>query len=61
MNKLLIVDDNPDVLKQLKWGLSRGPYELHFARDAEEALATFRKIKLRRPPLICHGCPRQNA
>jgi len=45
MNKLLIVDDNQDVRKQLKWGLARGPYELHFAQDAEEALATFRKIK----------------
>ena len=43
MNKLLIVDDNEEVRRQLKWGLSRGNYELLLARNGEEALKMFRK------------------
>ncbi|GFK93898.1 Transcriptional regulatory protein ZraR [Fundidesulfovibrio magnetotacticus] len=39
--KLLIVDDNEDIRQQLKWGLSSEPYELSFAKNAEEALAAF--------------------
>ena len=43
MPKLLIVDDNEDILKQLKWGLSREGYDLLFAKDADQALTMFRK------------------
>lgn len=47
MNKLLIVDDNEEVRRQLKWGLSRSGYELLFACDGEEALKLFRKASPR--------------
>jgi len=40
MDKLLIIDDNDDIRKQLKWGLSKD-YELVLAGDAPEALAAF--------------------
>ncbi|EPR30583.1 two component, sigma54 specific, transcriptional regulator, Fis family [Alkalidesulfovibrio alkalitolerans DSM 16529] len=45
MEHLLIVDDNEDVLTQLKWGLASEAYTLHFAKDIDEALATFRKVQ----------------
>ncbi|MFV0422313.1 PEP-CTERM-box response regulator transcription factor [Oleidesulfovibrio sp.] len=45
MGKLLIVDDNEDVRRQLRWGLSREPYELLLAADGEEALKIFREQK----------------
>lgn len=38
---LLIVDDNEDIRKQLKWALSQAGYTLHFARDAAEALQLY--------------------
>ena len=44
MQRLLIVDDNNEVRKQLKWGLSRSGYELSFARDGVEALKLFDKF-----------------
>jgi len=37
--KLLIVDDNEDIRKQLKWGLSGEPYDILFAQNVEEATA----------------------
>jgi len=40
MDKLLIIDDNDDIRKQLKWGLSKD-YELVLAGDVPEALAAF--------------------
>ena len=40
---LLIVDDNSDVRQHLKWGLSKTPYDIHFAKDAQEAPELFRK------------------
>jgi two-component system, NtrC family, response regulator len=46
MNKLLIVDDNEDIRKQLKWGLSKD-YELVLAQDAIQALDLFRVHKPR--------------
>lgn len=42
MEKLLIVDDNEDIRKQLKWGLGKD-YELLMAGDAREALGSFKK------------------
>lgn len=43
MQKLLIIDDNNEVRKQLKWGLSRAGYDLVFARDGNEGLELFEK------------------
>ena len=43
MNTLLIVDDNEEVRRQLKWGFSKSGYELIFARNGEEAIKLFRK------------------
>lgn len=42
MEKLLIVDDNEDIRKQLKWGLGK-EYELILASDGREALSLFKK------------------
>ena len=44
MDKLLIVDDNDDIRKQLKWGLGRD-YQIFLAADVVEALTLFRKQK----------------
>ena len=44
MEHLLIVDDNEDVLTQLKWGLTSESYTLHLAANVDEALAIFRKL-----------------
>ncbi len=41
MNKLLIVDDNPEIRKQLKWGLGR-EYSLLLAASGDEALELFK-------------------
>ncbi len=40
MEKLLIIDDNEDIRRQLKWGFAK-EYETLMAKDAEEALALF--------------------
>ena len=42
MEKLLIVDDNAEILKQLKWGLSKN-YHVLLAEDVETALKLFGK------------------
>ncbi|NCC04272.1 MAG: PEP-CTERM-box response regulator transcription factor [Proteobacteria bacterium] len=44
MEHLFIVDDNEDVLTQLKWGLTSESYTLHLAANVDEALAIFRKL-----------------
>jgi len=41
---LLIVDDNEDVLTQLKWGLASDAYTLHMATRIDQALEIFRKV-----------------
>ena len=41
---LLIVDDNSDVRQHLKWGLAKAPYDIHFAKDAPEALEMFQRF-----------------
>jgi len=38
---LLIVDDNEDILQQLKWGFSYEPYTLLFAHTMNEALSIY--------------------
>ena len=45
MENLLIVDDNQDVLTQLKWGLASEAYTLHLASRVDEALELFRKTR----------------
>ncbi|MDY0212472.1 MAG: PEP-CTERM-box response regulator transcription factor [Desulfuromonadaceae bacterium] len=42
MQKLLIVDDSPEICKQLKWGLSKH-YEVLLAQNVAEALKLFAK------------------
>ena len=44
MENLLIVDDNEDVLTQLKWGLASEPFTLHLATRVDQALDIFRKV-----------------
>jgi len=41
LNKLLIVDDSPEILKQLKWGLGK-TYEVLLAENVEEAIKIFK-------------------
>lgn len=43
MPGLLIVEDNEDVRKQLRWGLGKEPYDLHLAGSVDEALALQRE------------------
>jgi two-component system NtrC family response regulator len=49
MQKLLIVDDNDEIRRQLKWGLAKSNYDLVFARDGKEALDLFKKHS---PPVV---------
>jgi len=44
MEKLLIVDDDPGIRQQLKWGLS-DEYTVLLAGDAKEGLASFKKYR----------------
>jgi two-component system NtrC family response regulator len=44
-NTILVVDDNPDIRKQLKWGLRKEGYDVQHAGDVEEALLLFKKYK----------------
>lgn len=41
MQKLLIIDDNDEVRRQLKWGLSKGGYDITYAKDGVEGLEKF--------------------
>lgn len=42
MEKLLIVDDNEDIRKQLKWGLGK-EYDIILAGDGKEGIVSFKK------------------
>ena len=42
MERVLIVDDNEEVRKQLKWGLGK-EYNILLAKDGKEALSLFKK------------------
>jgi two-component system NtrC family response regulator len=48
MNKLLIIDDNAEIRKQLKWSLGND-YSILLAEDVAEALSLFKK---HRPPVV---------
>ena len=43
--KLLIVDDDPGMRSQLKWGLD--DFEVHTAEDRQNALEQFSKLMIR--------------
>ncbi|MGE4580683.1 MAG: PEP-CTERM-box response regulator transcription factor [Desulfuromonadales bacterium] len=42
MEKLLVIDDNSEILKQLRWGLGKD-YKVLFAADGQEAMDLFAK------------------
>jgi two-component system, NtrC family, response regulator len=44
MEKVLIVDDNEEIRKQLKWGLGK-EYNILLAKDGKEALSLFNKYQ----------------
>ena len=44
MKKILSIEDNPDICKQLKWGLGK-EYKLLFAHDVDGALSLVKKQK----------------
>ncbi len=48
MNKLLIIDDNAEIRKQLKWSLGQ-EYSILLAENVAEALSLFKK---HRPPVV---------
>lgn len=45
MENLLIVDDNEDVLTQLKWGLAGDTTTLHLAKSVDEALEIYARVR----------------
>jgi DNA-binding response OmpR family regulator len=45
MNKILLVDDEPNIVMALEYALKKKGYEVLIARDGEEALQIFEKIK----------------
>lgn len=49
MHKILIVDDEPNILISLEYLMKREGYEVLLARDGEEALAAIRR---ERPALV---------
>jgi len=48
MDKLLIVDDNAEIRRQLEWGLGK-TYKLFFAEDRADAMSQFQKHS---PPVV---------
>jgi len=49
MHKILIVDDEPNILVSLEYLMKREGYEVHLARDGDAALAAIRR---ERPALV---------
>ena len=47
--KVLIADDEPNIVISLEYLMKREGYEVHVARDGEEALAALRRL---RPALV---------
>jgi two-component system NtrC family response regulator len=47
-HRLLIVEDDPEISRQLKWALA-DEYALHFAKDASSAMKI---MKRRKPPVV---------
>ncbi len=48
-SKVLIADDEPNILISLEFLMKREGYEVHVARDGQEALDTWRRV---RPQLL---------
>ena len=48
LKKLLIIDDNDDIRRQLKWGLGQ-EFKVLLAADGKEALSVFRRHM---PPVV---------
>jgi len=48
-HKILIADDEPNILISLEFLMKREGYEVHLARDGEEAIAVLRR---ERPALV---------
>lgn len=46
-NKILIVDDEPQVIQALRRSLLEEPYEVHGARNGQEALQRLRSIRFK--------------
>ena len=44
-SKILLVDDEPDILEMLEYNLRNEGYEVHTANDGEEALSKFDEVK----------------
>lgn len=49
ITKVLIADDEPNIVISLEYLMKREGYEVHVARDGEEALAALRRL---RPALV---------
>lgn len=45
MKKILLVDDEPNIVMALEYALQKKGYEVHIARDGEEALSIFESNK----------------
>jgi len=45
MNKILLVDDEPNIVMALEYALKKKGYDVLIARDGEEALQIFKNIK----------------
>ena len=52
MHKILIADDEPNILISLEYLMKREGYEVVVARDGDEALAAIRRA---RTPADCRG------
>ena len=48
-HKILIADDEPDIVEIIEYNLAREGYEMYTARDGDDALEKAKKIK---PDLI---------
>ena len=44
-NKILVVDDEPNIVRSLTFVLNKGGYDVSFARDGEQAMAMVRDSK----------------
>jgi two-component system, OmpR family, phosphate regulon response regulator PhoB len=49
MSRLLIVEDQPDIRRLVRWSLELEPHELHEAANGAEGLALARRV---RPDLV---------
>lgn len=45
MKKILLVDDEPNIIMALEYSLRKNNYEIFIARDGEEAIALAEKLK----------------